>query len=303
MASDDDTVRLKPPARPRRRLPGLAVLLLVMAGLGGSGAWLMRPAPAPPAFAESLAGESDIGAHQADVLTLYRFAPNPAVLVLDFPDLSAQGRMLNRIAAWAEKAGQPHDRLLSEPELDDAIRASGATPDTYYYGHDYRGSDIERFFAIADRDGVALRPEEEWLRRLVLQARAEPFGFGALISLTRTGADVDSAMRKVILHHELSHGEYFTNAAYLRYVGTVWSGILTETERSLVRTYLSKDGYDPALEDLMINEMQAYIMHTPDPRFFDPRLLGIPAPRLSAIRQAFRQGMPTCWLRDATPEQ
>ena len=52
----------------------------------------------------------------------------------------------------------------------------------------------------------------------------------------------------------------------------------------------------------MINEMQAYLIHTRDPRFFDERLLGIPKPRLAEIRSAFVAGMPTCWLRDVTPD-
>ena len=49
-----------------------------------------------------------------------------------------------------------------------------------------------------------------------------------------------------------------------------------------------------------MNEMQAYLMHTPDRRFFDPDKLGIPAARLSQIRQSFVAGMPSCWLRDVT---
>ncbi len=106
----------------------------------------------------------------------------------------------------------------------------------------------------------------------------------------------------MILHHELSHGEYFTNAAYARFVATIWQSVLTQEERTRFRTYLSHDGYDPALEDLMINEMQAYLMHTPDARFFDEQALGIPAPRLAEIRTAFLAGMPSCWLRDVTPD-
>ena len=52
----------------------------------------------------------------------------------------------------------PHDRLLSDPALDTAIRASGSTAETYYYGHDYRGGDVVRFFALADRDQYRCRP-------------------------------------------------------------------------------------------------------------------------------------------------
>ena len=37
--------------------------------------------------------------------------------------------MLNRLAAWAEKDGVPHDRLLTDAELAAVIQASGATPE------------------------------------------------------------------------------------------------------------------------------------------------------------------------------
>ena len=98
--------------------------------------------------------------------------------------------MLNRVAAFVEKAGLPHDRVLTDAELDAAIRASGETPATYYYGHDYRAADLIRFFALADRAGVALTPEEERLRRLLRQAGwTDTSAAGALISIPKAGAD------------------------------------------------------------------------------------------------------------------
>ncbi len=236
------------------------------------------------------------------VRTVLRFAANPAVVVIDFPTLAEQGRMLNRVAAWAEKAGVPHDRLLTDLELAEAIQASGATADTYYYGHDYRGADIGRFFDLADRAGVVLRPEEQELRRLRMRAQLEPDGFGAVITLVRASAEngVTPVARGSILDHELSHGEYFTSPAYAAFVETVWQSVLSPAERAAFRTYLAAEGYDPALEDLIRNEMQAYLMHTPDREFFDPDKLGIPAPRLAQIRAAFLAGMPPGWLRDET---
>ena len=315
--NSDDTVILRPR---RARRPGAgpgvlaAVALLVLSGAGGAGVWLwkqpapslaMAPiptAPAPiPAEPIPVVTEAAMRAQSPAVRTVMRFAANPAVVVIDFPTLTEQGRMLNRMAAWAEKGGVPHDRLLRDTELDAAIQASGTTADTYYYGHDYRGSDAVQFFALADRDGVILRPEEQELRRLVQRAQAEPYGLGALITVVRAEAanDVTPQARGTILHHELSHGEYFTNPAYAAFVDAVWRGVLTPDERAAFRTYLAGEGYDTALEDLMRNEMQAYLMHTPDPQFFDPAKLGIPAGRLAQIRAGFLAGMPPGWLRDA----
>ncbi len=235
------------------------------------------------------------------VRTAVRFASNPAVVVLDFPTLAEQGRMLNRMAAWLEKAGVPRGRLLADAELAAAIRASGTTPDTYYYGHDYRGSDVAAFFALAGRDGVPLLPEEQELRRLMLRAQAEPAGFGALVTIPQPDPanGVTPQARATILRHELAHGEYFTSPAYAGHVGTVWRMMLTPDERAAFRTYLAGEGYDPALEDLMANEMQAYLMHTPDRDYFDPDKLGIPAQRLAQLRGGFLAGMPPGWLRDS----
>jgi hypothetical protein len=320
MAGNTDDTVILPPRQPRKssRRPWLAALLVAAIGLMGVGVvqfWPRQPAPQggrtglQPAI-PAIPGETILNADEAQIranipatLTVFRFAPNPTILVLDFPTLSEQGRMLNRIAALIEKSGVPHDRLLSDSELAEAIRSSGTTADTYYYGHDYPASAIKLFFELADRDKVALNADERRLQRLAAQAAAEPLGFGALISIVRADAanEVDPSARAAILHHELSHGEYFTNAIYARFVGTIWQDVLTQDERAQFRTYLGTEGYDTSLEDLMINEMQAYLMHTPDLRFFDPTRLAITPARFAAIRAAFAAGMPSCWLRAETP--
>ncbi len=304
----DDTVIIRRPGPPRaRRTPYtlIAVAVVVLAAAGGGLFWWQR-APAPPAVAIiPSTTEAAVGAESVATRTVFRFAPNPAILIVDFPTLAEQGQMLNRMAAWAERSGVPHDRLLNDADLAAAIKAGGDTPETYYYGHDYRGSDLVNFFALADRDHVALTPAEQQLRALMAQAKAEPFGLGAIITVPRadTANGVDAAARATILHHELSHGEYFTNPVYARFVGTIWQSVLTPSERAAFRTYLASEGYDPALEDLMANEMQAYLMHTPDPKFFDPGQIGIPVPRLNQIRASFLASMPSCWLRDVTTDK
>lgn len=295
----DDTVVLVP--RPRRRRPWpVAVLAVLLALAAGGAAWFHQPVP--PAQPIAAADEAQLAALVPATLTPLRFRPNPAILVLGFPSLAEQGRMLNRVAAFVEKAGLPHDRLLTDAELAAAISAAGVTPETYYYGHDYRGVDIQRFFALAERGHLALNADEQHLQRLAAQASALPPGFGAVITLppADVASGIDQAARATILHHELSHGEYFTNPAYAAYVGTVWQSVFNEDERASFRTYLVAEGYDPALEDLLINEMQAYMMFTPDPRYFDPARLGIPAARLAQIRAAFAAGMPPGWLRQRT---
>lgn len=307
-APDDDTIRVRIlPARKRRNGPLLGLGLAAAVVCAGSAGWLLWPRPPTvlphaPLFVVHPATEAAIRDHSGDRLTVFRLAQNPRILVLDFSSLQQQGLMLNRIAAFAEKRGQPHDRVLTDAELAQAIHADGATVATYYYGHDYPASVLARFFATADRDHVRLDPEEERLRLLLRQEGWLAAGTEAgLISIPRTGADasVTPAARATILHHELSHGEFFSDPAYAGYVRAFWTMALTDPERANIRRWLASEGYDPALEEVMLNEMQAYLMFTPDPDYFTAASVGLTPQRLAALQAAFLRGMPAGWLRDA----
>jgi hypothetical protein len=210
---------------------------------------------------------------------------------------------LNRMAAFIEKAGLPRDRVLSDAELAAAIQAENATAETYYYGHDYRLADVARFYATADRQKMALVEEEERLRRIItgvgmMSETAE----AGVISIPREGSDtfVDASGRQSLLRHELSHGEFFTVPAYAAFVRRFWSGNMTEQERAGFRDFLVHQGYDPKDEDLLINEMQAHLMHTTDKRYFSPNYVGLSRARADALRAQFVAGMPSGWLQDAT---
>jgi hypothetical protein len=296
--AEDDTVVLR--RRFTWRYPATffaaGAALVLAAFIAWHGARRQAPLPALP-----LATESEIAAEQPDTLTIHRFAANPRILVFDFPTLRQQGLMFDRIAAFAEKAGQPHDRVLTDAELAAALRASGDTLETYYYGHDYASATISRFFARADLDRIALNKEEERLRALanVQGLLAENAG-QAIITLPRRGADaqVDAQFRETILHHELSHGEYFTDPAYAEYASHFWHDAMDDAERAAFTQFLMKQGYDAALQDLIVNETQAYLMFTPDPRVFSPELVGLPASTVQFLRTSFRQGMPAGWLKE-----
>ncbi len=314
----DDTVIIRP-AGPRRRGPVLgAIVGVALLASIGTAYWVIEagtgPVPPPTAAVPQLqpvpataiepiptATEAAIAAESPAVRTVLRSASNPVVVVIDFPTLAEQGRMLNRLAAWAEKAGVAHDQVPSEATVAAAIASSGTTPETYYFGHDYSIDTIKRFFALAAAEQVSLRPEEEIFQRIVARAAAEPAGVGAVITTVRADAAnaVSPQARATILHHELSHGEYFTNPAYAAFVTRFWERDMSALERAAVRGYLAQEGYDPALDDLIRNEMQAYLMHTPDPAFFQADRVGISAARLAELRATFLAGMPAGWLRDA----
>lgn len=295
--NEDETViqgRPHPRSPPRsgRRIR-VRPLLAGIAGLGLASAAVLLLRPHPPAFAPPLADEAAILLARPTRLTVTRWAPDPAVLVLDFPTLAEQGRTLNRVAALIEKIGQPRGRVLTGEELARAIAAAGDTPETYYYGHDYDAADIARFFALADRDAVRLGPEEERLRGLARAAGwLEAGASGALLSLPAPGGPVDLHMRAVILHHELSHGEFFTRPAYAAWTRRFWQTLMSAAERERMRAWLASEGYDPGEEETMMNEAQAYLVWTMDPLFFAPSLVGMSEERAASLRAAFLAGRP-----------
>ncbi len=331
----DETIKVIPPgARGRRARPGHVLFRLGWAASGAAllavvaAIWVLWPrhspllphpgavprgpatttlAPAPaapaaaPAFAFQTANEAEIREHVADTLTVFRFAANPNIIVLDFPTLLQQGLMLDRVAALQEKAGLPRDRVLTDAELDAAIRERGDTIATFYYGHDYSASALARFFELADREHIALNENEEKLRALVRQLGwFAPGAPGGLISIPRVGADpnVTLSARASILRHELSHGEFFSDPAYAAYVREFWRTDLTEAERAGVRRFLGSEDYDTTDEELMLNEMQAYMMFTLDPQFFQASDVGMTDQRRQQLQAEFLRGLDVAWLRD-----
>ncbi len=298
-----------------------AVMLAIMTG--GLGAWFFHeqiPA-APPPVAEvkpplqpAPAGPRVIDARLSQILavrhigtTIYRPSENPRVLVIDFPSLTEQARAMNRLAALIEKDGAPRDRLLSDAEMA-ALTHNAAT---YYFAHDYAAKSLAKFFSMAESEPEALNGQEKDLLTLLLAAhvldRAPGGGYApgtpemAVISLVQPQADdpatpedetVDPALRDTMLRHEMSHGEFFTNEAYRKHCERFWRERLTESERKLFRDYLSRHGYDPQDEILMINEAQAYLMHTPDPRAFSADVLRVTKAQLLDMQRRFMDPQP-----------
>lgn len=295
--------------------------------LGGLGAWFFHgdpPAAAPPTAVEvkpppapalaAPAGPRVVDARLSQILgarhigtTIYRPSENPRILVIDFPSLAEQARAMNRLAALIEKDGAPRDRLLSDAEMA-ALTGNAAT---FYFAHDYAATSLAKFFTLAESEAEALNSQEKDLLALLLAAHVihpdPPGGYVpgtpemAVISLvqpqpddpaTREDEAVDVALRDTMLRHEMSHGEFFTNEAYRRHCERFWRERLTEAERKRFRDFLSRHGYDPKDEALMINEAQAYLMHTPDPRAFSAEALRVTKEQLLDIQRRFMDPQP-----------
>jgi len=247
------------------------------------------------------ASEAEINADVPTGMVVFRLAEDPSIVVLDFASLRTQGLMLNRVAAFVEKAAAPRDRVLDDTQLNQLIHAGGDTVETFYYGHDYSAEALARFFATADQDHIRLDDQELELRQLLSQLGwLEPGARGGLISLPRRGANanVTPEARRVILRLELAHGAYFSDPAYAAFVHQFWELALSDTERTAIRHFLASQEYDTADAALVENEMQAYLMFTQDPMIFTPKDIGMASRRLSDLQRLFHHNMPAGWLSD-----
>lgn len=304
---------------PRRRgLSALAIAAFLLCGALGSGAWLWGarqaplaaiphkgdggPPPAgtvarpavPPAIQVPYATAAELHARSVGEATVLRLRENDRIFVLLFADLASQAATLNRLAALVEKAGLPRDRVIDEPTLAQFIARHGDRPETWYLGHDYAGADIARFFAIAARDAVALRPAEAWLRARFDEARAlVPAGEEiAMISVPNVGDGVDWDMRRAILDHEIGHGYFFTRRDIAAHVLDVWRRRFDDGERAAISRFLEQEGYDIGNETLVANEAMAYLVFTPDPRFFSAETIGVSPEGLAAMRAKMMRDFP-----------
>jgi len=318
----------------------LATAVLIACGLVGSVVWeslvegrtqwsaapltpIDTPVALPPNVQASVVTatfETILGARSVQT-AVYRLRENPRIIVVDFATLAEQGQMMNRLAALIEKTGAPRDRVLAEGELTALIQAEGSSAATFYIGHDYAAPALARFYSLASFERQSLNEAEVRLRDLLLAlgvivARgAEGYAPGepqvAVVTTVQLQRDdpatpqnetIDASLRATILHHEVSHGEFFTNEAYRRYCEWFWRARLTGKERDLFRAMLSKSGYNEDDETLMINEMQAHLMHTPDPRAFSAGRLCVSEAQLAELRQRFMAGNPPTFLLGGAPQ-
>jgi hypothetical protein len=281
------------------------------------------PAPAAePAAAHAavpLAGIDEMLASPAVAhWRAWRFKGNPAVLVIEFPSLHDQGMAMNRMAALFEKRNAPRDRVLNDSELAALVKGSGDSTASFYQGHDYPAAKVARFFTLAAASQTALNAQERQLLDKLQHAGLitgdarsgySAAGMQAVVSFTALQADdpttaadeqIDPVRRKAVLLHELSHGEFFTNPSYEAHSKAFWSRRLSAQERAIWKKYLGGLDYDPADLDLMANETQAMLMHTPDPRAFNASALGVSDAALASMRARFRTGEPTHGMSTAS---
>lgn len=256
------------------------------------------------------AGYRAMLAERTDDVRVHRYDGNADVLVFDMATLVGQGEMFNRVVALIERIGAPRDRVLTNDELADFIRSIGQTSLTFAFGNDFRVSELVMFFNLADHGGIALNAEETRLKQFLLanglmklqygflqvngrdrvilsmpQEQVQPLAEGRSLRIT-------SLARETILRHELSHGEFYANPIYADYCRRFWHTVMAEPDRQAFRQFLGGRSYDTRNEEMMVNESQAYLMHTPDPNAFNPQRVGLTQARIDELRRRFIDGNP-----------
>lgn len=254
-----------------------------------------------------------IVSHRQDGRAWFQLAENPRVYVLGYESLSMQGRALNRIAAFVEWREAPKDRVLDDRALAEMMARTSENPEVLFFGHDYRATDLARFFTAARRSGIILNDAEEalkngLLRQDFLQVGQDEFvpvpPTKVLIAIPGEQADqpetpqnesITPRMRRTILSHELSHGEFFTNPDYARYCQDFWRNILSSSQREAFTRFLSSaQHYDTQDESLLINEFQAYLAYSgTDGIFFrDDAVSGMTPLAMKKLRRRFLERSP-----------
>ncbi len=263
----------------------------------GDEAYVLPPV-VPAGFAELLA-------NKANGLTLFEYEGRPAIVIFDFPTLAEQGRMFNRLVTLIERIGAPRERVLTNDELAAYIRSVGKTEATLAYGNDFLVGEMVVFFNLAEIGDIKLNREELALRQFLLDRKMMVLRNGfyqaatpraVILSLPQQGAGgpgsppVSELARRTILSHEVAHGEFYTNPGYANFCRQFWRETMTDKQRTAFRKFLASNSYNPENEEMMINEGQAYLMYTPDPRAFSPKLVGLADNEVAELRKKFRSG-------------
>ncbi len=245
---------------------------------------------------------------RSDNLAVWQYSDNPNIYVFDFPGLSYQGRSFNRITQFTEQQfTEPYPRVLTDIELSRHVEAARRTQADFAFGHDVLVSELVQFFNYALRDRVELNPDELAVRDFLIEQGMMRLWRGfyqglrpevVILSVPQVQSRknnepmISDDARFAILLHEMAHGEYYSNSHYAKYCQRFWYETLGEEQREQFRRFLAGFNYAVQNEELVINEMQAYLMFTPDPKSFSARKLGVTEAELNSMRDAFRKGRP-----------
>jgi hypothetical protein len=211
-------------------------------------------------------------------LMLFTITDRPGLFVMHAPDLADQGAMFSRVVALLERRDMPRDRVVTMAEIAAHARRFGADPAGLTAGNNFATTEIAYFFDVARRQHMLLTNGETALQTILVRWHLIYDDNGSWKALNERdflitipgmgpapgGEMIDAPIRAAILSHELGHWQYFSDDAYAHACRAFWWQGLSYEERAELTRQLGNMGYDPS-DRIVIDETQAYLLHTPAP--------------------------------------
>ena len=248
--------------------------------------------------------QQEILARQSTAFSAYILKGNERAYVLDYPTVREQGQTFGRAVLLLERDRAPRTKVLSSLELGLWLADHDQRIETLTVGNNFRADELARFFNTARRQREPLNKHEqslyEWMLVTGLLRQQDAISVVGdagtiLISIPQASTvpgcgpcSVTMAHRAVILEHELAHARFVTDEAYRDKVLRFWREVIDEPARSKFTGFLRLRGYDAQNQELLANEMQAFLMHTPDQGMFSARALGMNEADVAELRQRFK---------------
>lgn len=178
------------------------------------------------------------------------------VLIFDTRNYHVQRDFFRRMAFFCEKKGY-RGKILTDEQL-------GAMHG--YNAHDYSARSIAKFFTAVDKKKIKITEKENLLRDIALHnglIEKTENGYkeltGAVISISQ---ESPLWLRRNLANHELWHGLYFTDEDFQKKCAEIYDDINDKSRAFVTGYWASQDtlGYDQNDDDLLRNELMAYIM-------------------------------------------
>ncbi len=267
------------------------------------------PEPSPPSHepTPNISDRAPEKARQNSQFHLEWRDPGRRIVLHTPRDMQEQGVMFSRIVLFLEMRSAPKTEVIAQRDLSGWFSQHKINPHAATAGNNLRASDLARFFNTARIQNEPLSASEQALLDRLLEvdilARSHG-GYKAsqpeqmLITVPKPSTvegcslcTVSTDLHEAILTHELGHARYFLEPVYRDFSNWFWSHGLDERLRQAFTELLKLRGYDEVNRNLLADEMQAFLMHTPSSQLFSATMLGTSAERLAATKAAFFKGL------------
>lgn len=204
----------------------------------------------------------------------FRMAERPETILVDFVNRRAMAMTLERISIFVETNNRR--AVPSSDEWNAEVAKMGLTPCSptvtscgVAEGHDLRMYDIAEFYNVCRTQQIPLSNEERIFEEQLIVAdalRRDRSGHLAaptpavVVGMAR---DLPLKKRLTVFVHEATHATFMLDAVMHRQVSGIWQN-LSDAERALIRRGFAKMAvYDPENTELIVTELQAYMMSFP----------------------------------------